>query len=93
MEKTNNWNEKYVKDMSFSYLMKLWFAVHQGETDKYNSIHKNLDKYGVPFSIQNKVFSNAFKTSKKAIDTLEVKDRIKKIVDNFVDISEIINVK
>tara|TARA_Y100001973_G_C5140246_1_gene302540 strand:+ start:902 stop:1168 length:267 start_codon:yes stop_codon:yes gene_type:complete len=88
MEKT------YVKDMSFAYLMELWFAVHQGETDKYNSIYKNLDKYSVPFSIQNKVSSNASESrSKKSIDTLEVKDRIKTIVNNFVNIFGIINVK
>ena len=67
-----------------SYLMELWFAVHQRETDKYNSISKNLDKYGVPFSIQNKVsYSASESRNKKYIDTLEVKGRIEKIVDNF----------
>ena len=70
-----------ISDEGFAYLMELWFAVHQRETDKYNSISKKLDKEGVPFSIQNKVSSNASESrSKKSIDTLEVKDRIEKII-------------
>lgn len=64
-------------------LMELWYAVWERKTDKYDEIAKKLDKEGVSFTIQNKVSEDAQNTrSRKAIDTFEVQDRIKKIMGN-----------
>jgi hypothetical protein len=62
-------------------LMELWYAVWERKTEKYDEIAKKLDKEGVSFTIQNKVSEDAQNTrSRKAIDTFEVQDRIKKIM-------------
>lgn len=65
---------------AINYLGELWFAVHQRETDKYSNLAEKLDDEGVSFSIQNKVAEDAINCHKKAIDTAEVADRIKKII-------------
>ena len=70
-----------VGSLAPNLLMELWFAVWERKTDKYSEIGAKLDKERVPFTVQNIVSEDAEKTrSRKAIDTLEVKDRIAKIM-------------
>lgn len=72
-----------VGSLAPNLLMELWYAVWERKTDKYDEIAKKLDKEGVSFTIQNKVSEDAQNTrSRKAIDTFEVQDRIKKIMGN-----------
>jgi len=70
-----------VGSLAPNLLMELWYAVWERKTEKYDEIAKKLDKEGVSFTIQNKVSEDAQNTrSRKAIDTFEVQDRIKKIM-------------
>ena len=69
-----------ISHLGRAYLGELWFAVHEKNTSKYKSLANKLDREGVPMYIQNRVSSDASGTTKKAIDTAEVKDRIDKIV-------------
>jgi hypothetical protein len=72
-----------VGSLAPNLLMELWYAVWERKTEKYDEIAKKLDKEGVSFTIQNKVSEDAQNTrSRKAIDTFEVQDRIKKIMGN-----------
>lgn len=90
VEKTTGWKHKSNKmstggninqPLVRSYLGELWFAVHQKESEKYESLAKKLGELKVPFNIQNEVSNDAFDSrSKKSIDTLEVQDRIGKIL-------------
>jgi hypothetical protein len=70
-----------VGSLAPNLLMELWYAVWERKTEKYDEIAKKLDKEGVSFTIQNAVSEDAQNTrSRKAIDTFEVQDRIKKIM-------------
>jgi hypothetical protein len=72
-----------VGSLAPNLLMELWYAVWERKTEKYDEIAKKLDKEGVSFTIQNAVSEDAQNTrSRKAIDTFEVQDRIKKIMGN-----------
>lgn len=69
------------KSLAPNYLGDLWFAVHEKRTEDYPLIAKRLDEIEVPFSIQNEVANDASNTTRTSIDTLEVQDRIKKILE------------
>jgi len=69
---------------AINYLGDLWFAVFNGESEKYEKLAKNLDELNISFRLQNDVSADAQEEKergKKAIDTAEVADRIKKIIE------------
>ncbi len=67
-------------------LIELWLAVHEKRTDDYGSISEKLDANKVPFSVQNKVSESATEMRyKKAIDVLEVKDIVGKILSDYLN--------
>lgn len=69
-------------DAARNYLGDLWFAVHERRTEDYARIAEALDENNVPFTLQNAVASYATESrSRKAIDTVEVQDRILKLIE------------
>lgn len=68
-----------------NYLGDLWFAVFEGRKEEYERLAKALDKENVSYRIQNEVAENAIKEremGRKAIDTFEVQERIKNILND-----------
>lgn len=73
-----------LSNMKLALLTELWFAVQQKDVSEYPKLKNQLDKYGIRFSIQNKVSEDAREhRRRKALSISEVHEKVTKIWNEY----------